>query len=168
MPQKKKYIHTNWRVYLETLRECTTQEEKTYLASTYERAIRDQIAYGTLMKQFGGLPICVECKSLYSDSWAFVTQDMNNPKYYRLYIFDQYGFRQFWTYSSLDEAVESMISAEFHQLDVGALDRLALNEEWDEGLFVAVVRDLYYSSRKAEDYFAEAMSNLKSTCSTSC
>lgn len=162
--RKIKYVHTNWRIYLETLRECTTSEEKAYLAQSYERAIADQIAYGNLMKKYNGIPICVECKSPYRDSWAFVSQDMDNPKYYRVYTFDQYGFRQFWTYSSLEEAVETMITAEFHQIDVGALDRMALTEKWAEGLFVATVRDLYfYESKKPGDYVDEVIASFAHT-----
>lgn len=142
--RKHRFIHPDWALYLDYQRELKGTPDDILLVEMRSSALQDQIAYGRLMKQFDGVPICVECKHAFLQQWAFVSKDMVNENEYRLNMFDASGFQNHINYYSIEAALQEMIRNHYHVIDCGALDRCSQTNKWEIGLYAQTVRDSYH------------------------
>lgn len=167
MPKVSKspqYVHPNWAQYIEYKRLLIGTPEESLLSDMFSTALQDQIAYGRLMKQYDGMPICVECKSNFNQQqWAFVSKDVSTENEYRLNIFDHRGFQNHMNFTSMRAAIHQMIQSGFHEIDCGALDRCSQTKFWSAGLYAQSLRDSFNRGEISWAQLSEALTTEHST-----
>jgi hypothetical protein len=108
-----------------------------------ESAFRIQTVYRRLMTAYSGEPVGIECRTDSRNAWAFVAQEPCESGRFRIQYFDEDGFSNHLVYNDLPEAVETMLSEGFRNVDAGALDRVAATPRWARGVKVATLRQKY-------------------------
>jgi hypothetical protein len=115
------------------------------------------------MKQYGGNPVGVECRSQSRNSWAFVCQNVQteySKSPWRIQYFDENGMTGHECYGSVRDAIEAMVSS-YQLVDSGALDRVSVSPQWAIGLKVQMERDLL---NRGVIGFAEFIARCKTIC----
>lgn len=67
-------------------------------------------------------------------NWAVLLRDASAPGKYRYQLFDETGFKEHYTFETLELAFMDAVANGYWERDMGALDRLFKSEVWVHGV----------------------------------
>ncbi|NCC29569.1 MAG: hypothetical protein EOM22_15875 [Gammaproteobacteria bacterium] len=82
----------------------------------------------------GGNLIGLELKSASSEQWAIILPDASEPGRFRCQLFDSRGFYSHRTRDTVAKVLEELVEGDFTVVDMGALRRLSMTQEWRDGM----------------------------------
>ncbi|VVE17514.1 MULTISPECIES: hypothetical protein [Pandoraea] len=124
-----------------------------------EGARPNQIAYQSLMAQYGGEPVGIECRNSNREAWAFVLPEASGDQPWRIQQFDQDSFIGHMCFDTIEEAVEEMLRMGYRRVDVGALDRVAATDRWALGVRRSAIMQRHQEGLISYRQMAEELSS---------
>lgn len=87
-----------------------------------------------LLDVCGGNLIGLELKCASRDQWAIILPDASEPGCFRCQLFDSRGFFSHRTRDTVARVLEELVEEDFTVVDMGALRRLSITQEWRDGM----------------------------------
>lgn len=105
-----------------------------FRASVSRRKLHLKQTKDRLLDVRGGNLIGLELKSVSREQWAIILRDASEPGRFRCQLFDSRGFFSHRTRDTVAKVLEELVEDDFTVVDMGALRRLSMTQEWRDGM----------------------------------